>query len=149
MLGAAPALVATFPSIAVDARESRPTKEIAELVAAAHAAGTLGDVVVIGTGTNGPVAEAQLRGILDGLTDRRLVVVLNDRVPRDWEARNNELFAQVVPQYENAVLADWYTASGANPGWLYADGTHLRPDGQTGYATWLLGVVQQTLDARR
>ncbi len=145
LLGSAAALPTAFPQVGVDAQESRSAEHVAQAVTAAADAGTLGDVVVLSTGTNGPVAEDTLRAMLARLADRRLVVVLNDHVPRDWEARNNELLGQVVPQYPNAVLADWHGQAEANPTWLWSDRIHLRPEGATAFATWLATVVQASL----
>jgi len=86
--------------------------------------GLLAPTVVIHTGTNGIVTEDQLRGMLDILSDRERVVVVNTNVPRPWMEPNNELIAAVVPEYPNAVIADWYSVSVDNPEYFVSDGTH-------------------------
>ncbi|SFK33483.1 acyltransferase family protein [Cellulomonas sp. KH9] len=140
MLGAAAELGAR--GVAVDAVVSRQFGEMVDLVLAAQAAGTLGDTVVVHGGTNGPVAEDDLRRLLEGTRDRRVFVV-NVRVPRAWEQYDNELFGRVVPEYPHARVLDWKSGGDANPGWFYDDGIHLREgDGRTGYADWVVREIQ-------
>ncbi|MBO0900816.1 acyltransferase [Cellulomonas sp. zg-ZUI22] len=140
MLGAAAELGAR--GVAVDAVVSRQFGEMVDLVLGAGAAGTLGDTVVVHGGTNGPVAEEDLRRLLEGTRDHRVFVV-NVRVPRAWEQYDNELFARVVPEYPHARVLDWKSGGDANPGWFYDDGIHLREgDGRTGYADWVVREIQ-------
>lgn len=140
MLGAAPQLGAL--GVAVDAAVSRQFTEMVDVVLASAAAGTLGHTVVVHGGTNGPVAEEDLRRLLAATTDRRVFVV-NVRVPRPWEQFDNDLFARVVPEYPHARLLDWKSGAEANPGWFYDDGTHLREGGgREGYAAWIVQEIQ-------
>ena len=55
--------------------------------------GLLAPTVVIHTGTNGILTEDQLREMLDILSDRERVVIVNTNVPRPWMEPNNELIA--------------------------------------------------------
>jgi len=97
---------------------------------------------VVHGGTNGPVAEEDLRRLLEGTADHRVFVV-NVRVPRPWEQYDNELFARVVPDYPHAHLLDWKSGGEANPGWFYDDGIHLREGGgREGYAAWIVQEIQ-------
>ena len=140
MLGAAAELAAR--GVAVDAAVSRQFSEMADRVLEAAAAGTLGHTVVVHGGTNGPVAEEDVRRLLDGTADRRVFVV-NVRVPRAWEQYDNELFGRVVPEYPHVRLLDWKSGGDANPGWFYDDGIHLREDGgREGYASWITREIQ-------
>ncbi|ADG74283.1 acyltransferase 3 [Cellulomonas flavigena DSM 20109] len=140
MLGAAAELGAH--GVATDAVVSRQFAEMADLVLQAAAAGTLGHTVVVHGGTNGPVAEEDLRRLLAGTVDRRVFVV-NVRVPRPWEQFDNELFARVVPEYPHARLLDWKSVAEANLPWFYDDGIHLREGGgREGYAAWIVHEIQ-------
>ncbi|MBD7920276.1 acyltransferase [Cellulomonas sp. Sa3CUA2] len=140
MLGAAGELAAR--GVVVDAVVSRGFGEMVDLALGAGAAGTLGHTVVVHGGTNGPVAEEDLRHLLEATADHR-VFVLNVRVPRPWEQYDNELFARVVPEYPHARLLDWKSAGEANPGWFYDDGIHLRAGGgREGYAAWIAQEIQ-------
>lgn len=141
MLGAAAELGAH--GFAVDAVVSRQFSEMVDLVLQSAGAGALGHTVVVHGGTNGPVAEEDLRRLLAGTTDHRVFVV-NVRVPRPWEQFDNELFARVVPEYPHARLLDWKSTAEANLGaWFYDDGIHLREGGgREGYAAWIAQEIQ-------
>ena len=125
----APALAAGFPVVEIDAVTSRQPAGVLAALRAIVAAGRLGQVVVIGAGTNGAIAEAQLRSMLELARPARLVLVLNDHVERAWVAHNNALIAAVVPEYPNAVVFDWDALASAHPEWLWADHIHPRPVG--------------------
>jgi peptidoglycan/LPS O-acetylase OafA/YrhL len=94
----------------------------------------LGDIVVIGTGTNGVVSGKELDAVLTSLADRSKVVVVNNHMDRDWEAPNNAMFPQVVKAHPNAVLVDWNAAANKHAEWFEPDGVHLKPIGRQPYA---------------
>jgi peptidoglycan/LPS O-acetylase OafA/YrhL len=130
MLGVADQLMSKIDGSKVDAEVSRQASGVLERVQKLSKKGLLAPTVVIHTGTNGVVTEDQLREMLDLLSDRDRVIVVNTNVPRPWRKPNNELIAAVVPEYPNAVIADWYSASVDNPEYFVSDGTHPQwPDG--------------------
>ncbi|MFZ9988318.1 MAG: acyltransferase family protein [Candidatus Nanopelagicales bacterium] len=130
MLGVADQLMSKIDGSKVDAEVSRQASGVLERVQKLSKKGLLAPTVVIHTGTNGVVTEDQLREMLDLLSDRDRVIVVNTNVPRPWRKPNNELIAAVVPEYPNAVIADWYSASVDNPEYFVRDGTHPQwPDG--------------------
>ncbi|MEK9665070.1 MAG: acyltransferase family protein, partial [Candidatus Nanopelagicales bacterium] len=124
MLGIADQLMAKIDQTQVDAEVSRQASGVLERVQKLSKKGLLAPTVVIHTGTNGILTEDQLREMLDILSDRARVVVVNTNVPRPWMEPNNELIALVVPEYPNAVIADWYSVSVDNPEYFVSDGTH-------------------------
>jgi len=109
-------------------------KSVFAEIAALRAANHLGQVVVIGTGTNGLVKEQELDAVLSSLADRTKVVIVNDHMNRPWEPPNNAMFPKVVARHPNAVLLDWDTAANTNPQWIGSDGVHLAPAGRVAYA---------------
>lgn len=139
MLGAAAVLREVFPSIDVDAEKGRqvyrPTLDylLAQLVEGA-ANGRLGPVVVLHLGNNGAYPKESFDRIMQTLADRRLVIVLNCRVPRQWQDNNNKVIMEGVKRYPNAVLIDWYAASVNRRELFWDDGHHLRPEGARFYA---------------
>jgi peptidoglycan/LPS O-acetylase OafA/YrhL len=145
MLGAQPALLQTLGRagsacrvIAVEGRQPYVTlDQIREL----HAAGGLSPVVAIHTGNNGVISPADLASTLMQLRDRARVVLLTDRVPRDWQAPNNDTIRQVAKRFSNTVVLDWYSRSNGHRGWFYDDGLHLRPAGADQYAKLLKTAV--------
>ena len=124
MLGVADQLMAKVPGTRVDAEVSRQASGVLERVQRLSEKGLLAPTVVIHTGTNGIITEDELRQMLDVLSDRQRVVVVNTNVPRRWMQPNNDLIAQVVADYPNAVIADWYSVSADNPDYFVSDGTH-------------------------
>ncbi|MFN2284437.1 MAG: acetyltransferase, partial [Anaerolineae bacterium] len=69
------------------------------------------------------------------------VVVVNIKVPRRWEGPNNAVLAEKIPQYANAVLVDWYSASIDRPELFWYDGIHLRPEGAAVYAALIAAAA--------
>jgi peptidoglycan/LPS O-acetylase OafA/YrhL len=134
MLGAAGQLRAAITHISVSAVEGRQARDVFADIASHKAAGTLGRCVVIHTGDNGIIAPDDLSGALASLRDRSRVVILTDRVPRDWQAPNNDTLHATVARFPNAVLVDWYAIANPHRDWFYKDGLHLRPPGIHAYA---------------
>ena len=142
MLGVADQLMSKIDGTKVDAEVSRQASGVLERVQKLSKKGLLAPTVVIHTGTNGVVTEDQLREMLDLLSDRDRVVVVNTNVPRPWRKPNNELIAAVVPDYPNAVIADWYGASVDNPEYFVSDGTHPQwPDGIKAFVREIMRAV--------
>ncbi|MDA3021584.1 MAG: acyltransferase family protein [Actinomycetota bacterium] len=135
LLGARSAVKEAIPGIRVDASVARMPGafigDIRELIAAEK----LAPVVVIHPGSNGVLTETILRNILDQLADYSRVVVVNSHVPRVWRDPNNEVVAEVVPDYPNAVIADWYNASTGKRDYFVSDGVHLTAKGAAAYAS--------------
>ena len=141
MLGAAAPLRARLPNTDVSAVEGRQARDLFAEIARRRAAATLGRVVVIHTGDNGVISPDDLTSTLASLADRRRVIVLTDRVPRDWQGPNNETLHRVVAQFPNARLVDWYAISNTHRDWFYGDGLHLNPAGAAAYASAIVAAM--------
>jgi hypothetical protein len=89
-------------------------------------------------GTNGFIAERQIRALLDTLHDRETVVLVNAHAPRRWVGPNNELLARVARDYPNVRLVDWSRISAAHPEYFVADNIHLTGPGLRAYT----GAIQ-------
>jgi hypothetical protein len=144
MLGARAALQQVIGDVYVDADTSRQFGTAIDVVRGLKVAGLLSDTVVIHMGTNGVITSEQMEALMDILKDTPRVVFLNLKVPRSWEARNNDVISSYVPQYPNAVKIDWHAIGNAHPEYFYGDGIHLRPDGARAYATL---IAEQMLPA--
>lgn len=94
----------------------------------------LADVVVIHPATNGVLPEPMMREMLDLLSGVPHVIVVNSAMPRSWRKPNNEVLRDVVPDYPNAVLVDWYALSADSPEYFTSDGIHLTPRGAQVFA---------------
>ena len=134
MLGARTILKDVIPGTKVDAAVSRfPGAFIGRLKRYVKA-DRLADVVVLHPGTNGVLPEDMMRDMLDVLADTPRVVVVNNNMPRSWRPPNNKVIDKVVPDYPNAVIADWYAASKDHPEYFVSDGVHLTGAGARAYA---------------
>lgn len=134
MLGARTILKESIPGTKVDAAVSRFPGAFVGRLKKYVARDRLADVVVVHPGTNGVLPEDMMRDILDVVKDTPRVVVVNTNMPRSWRAPNNKVIGTVVPDYPNAVLADWYAASKDHPDYFVSDGIHLTGKGARAYA---------------
>jgi peptidoglycan/LPS O-acetylase OafA/YrhL len=134
ILGAGPALQARSAQFSIDAVEGIQAYKVLDSVEADVSSGSLLSCVVIHVGDNGVISPDQLTDTLQAIGPGHRIVVMNDRVPRDWQDANNSTLASVVPQFGNATLVDWLSLSAGQSGWLYGDGLHLTPAGADAYA---------------
>jgi hypothetical protein len=124
MLDALPALRGAVAGIDVDAVVGRQFSAGLADVMTRLATGRLGQEVILGLGTNGPIAPPQFDEMMRLLRGRRVIVV-NAHVARPWESEVNGVLADGVAHWPNAVLVDWYTFSLAHPELFTSDGIHL------------------------
>ncbi|MEE6297276.1 acyltransferase family protein [Georgenia wangjunii] len=124
-----------FPGIALDAESNRQWPAGRAAVEAQVAAGTVRRAVVLDFGTNAGVREPDVvRATLDALGPERMVVVVNLYGGSYWVPEANATLADVVAEYPNVIIADWYSAIDAVPHMLQSDGIHPDIDGGLLYA---------------
>jgi len=149
MLGAAPQLKAAIDTMfgadvaGIDAAESRQFFAGVDQIQSYKDQGALGQDVIVQLGTNGTVDPGDFDRMMELLSDRTKVVIINAKVPRPWEQQVNDTLAAGVKRYKNAVLLDWHGYASEHPEFFYDDGIHLRPDGAAAYAQF----VAQSLGA--
>ena len=142
MLGAAPELVQTFGAVDVDAQLGRQVSAAVDLLRARRDAGGLGDIVVVHVGNNGTFTAGQFDELTEVLSGVEQVVLVNVKVPRDWEHSNNDVLAEGVRQCPNCALVDWYAASAGRPDLFWDDRMHLRPAGAQLYASLIAASME-------
>lgn len=135
MLGARSILKEVIPGTKVDAAVSRYPGAFIGKLKRYVAGNRLAPIVVLHPGTNGVLPESMMREMLDILVDSPRVVVVNTNMPRSWRDPNNKVIENVVPDYQNAVLADWHAASSDHPEYFASDGIHLTQSGARAYAS--------------
>ena len=125
----------TAGGIVVDAAVSRQGTNMAELMERLRAEGALGRIVIIQTGTNGPVNDEMLARIMAQLPAELTptVVFMTVRAPRSWIADNNTRIRALPVQYPNVVVLDWEVASAGILDQLSGDGYHLKTGGAKQY----------------
>jgi len=142
VLGARESLKAVLGEISIDAAVSRQPEEIAERIRTRRDERRLGPDVVIHMGTNGIVQEEDLKPILEELSDRNRVVVVNVRVPRVWMKPTNQMIESLVTQYPNVRLADWNSASKGKKGYFAPDGVHLTKTGAKAFGNLISDTLR-------
>ncbi len=143
MLGGARALrEAAGPNLTIDAKQNRSFIAGIDLLRKAHKNGSIGDVLIVHLGTNGPVDATQLESFLKEMSDVPLIVLVNLRVPGfGFVDRFNASLVAAQAKHSNVQVADWFTVSGQNPQLLYRDGTHIRPDVARVYANVIVDAI--------
>ena len=139
MLGARDTLKQVISGTRVDAEVSRMPGAFIGPLKRYVARGKLAPIVVIHPATNGVLPEDMFREMLQILKDVPRVVVVNSNMPRTWRDPNNAVIDKVLPEFDNAVLADWRTASQGRDEYFVSDGIHLTQAGATAFA----GLVKQ------
>ncbi len=134
VLGARKSLRESLGEIAIDAEVARSPEAISERIRVRHTERKLGQVVVIHMGTNGKMRDDVLRKTLEGLTDRKRIVVVNVRVPRSWMKPNNKVIAETVLDFPNVRLVDWAVESKGKKKYFSPDGVHLTKSGAKSFA---------------
>jgi hypothetical protein len=144
MLGARTALDVHFPGGTLNAVEGRQADPILRDIERDAAAGRLNPLVVIGVGDNGYINATTLRHTLALLGRVRRIIVVNNRVGRDWQDPNNRIIARVVPRFRNATILDWHAASAHHSSWFYDDGIHLTASGAVAYTSLIAAAARRT-----
>ena len=101
----------------------------------------LGEVVVLHLGTNSLIPEARMREVLQGLADRRLVVLVTPHAPRPWITPNRALLQRLAGEHHNVRVVDWAAMVEDAPGHVVSDGVHPSAAGMHALARQLAGVV--------
>ena len=119
-----------IPGINVDATVGRQWSEGESILQGMRAQGRLGDEVIVGLGTNGPISDADFDTMMIILASTGRVVFVNVHVDRPWQDPNNTVLSHGAARYRDVVVADWAALAARNPQWFGPDGTHLTVDGQ-------------------
>ena len=145
MLAGYKALQATFPKIKVDAAVSRQPGAVYDRIRARKALGQLGDVVIIGAGTNGRIETKDLIALLGELKDRSRVVLITAKADRSWIAGSNASIWAAYKLFKggNVRVADWQSYSAGHRDWFYSDGIHPKGAGATAYAALIRDTLRK------
>jgi len=95
----------------VDAQESIQGNGIIENLRAARNAYDITGAVIIQSGTNGPVSEAQYDEMADILADLPHVYFLTIKAPLAWVPANNAAIRALPMTHPNVTVIDWETVS--------------------------------------
>ena len=145
LLAAREAVVSTIPRSKVDAVVSRQSWELFQRIKDRRAAGKLGDVVIIATGTNGTIDLGQLEDTLTLLEDRSRVILVTPKANRSWVPQATNAIKIAAKKFAggNVRVADWQVYASGQRDWFYADGIHTRDEGSQQYANMLRSVMRR------
>ena len=142
LLDAQPELAAAVPGIVVDGLVSRQFDAGIGVVQTDRAAGTLGKVLVVELGTNGPISPGEVDAMVQAASGVTRVVFVNVCVPRPWAAPDNAVLSDGVARHPGvAFLADWNTLATPHPEWFTSDQVHLNPAGAAALATLIASLA--------
>ncbi|MFD1954884.1 acyltransferase family protein [Paenibacillus thailandensis] len=141
MLDIEPYLSELLPGIAIDGKIGRQFREANDIAAELAAKGKLGDYVVIALGSNGAFSQKQLDTLMATLKDVKQVLLVNTRVPRDWQDKVNEMLDEAEGDYDNVKVVDWYAASKGKDEYFAKDGVHLNKTGSIAYAALIADAL--------
>ncbi|MGI9645637.1 MAG: acyltransferase family protein [Ilumatobacteraceae bacterium] len=104
--------------------------------------GTLGSVVVVHLGTNGPFGQETLDSTMMLLADVPIVLALTGKADRPWIGGNNEKVRLLPQTYPNVTVVDWEVLSANCEGrCFYDDQIHLTQSGQDYYTSLIADVL--------
>ena len=138
MLGGMESIYKQFPKGYVDAKVSRADCEVPNILRNLKDKGKLGDVVVLGLGTNGSCGEGTRKEIMSILSCKKVfwLTVTNDR-----EVHINSKLVSLTENDSNAYLIDWYTISKGHRDYFVADGIHLTGKGRQVYSQTIYDAI--------
>lgn len=144
MLGVSPYLEKSLPGIHIDAEIGRQMRQADDLIPAMKTQNRIdGGIIIIGLGTNGAFSKKDLDSLLRPLDSAKQILLINTRVPRDWEQNVNGMLAKAAAQNPKVTLVDWYSASKDHPEYFRSDGVHLEPEGAEAYTSMLLQAIKK------
>lgn len=100
------------------------------------AAGTLGDVLFIHTGTNDPVDATTLDRLINAASTATTIWIITIRTPWRSQDAQNAAIADAVVRWDgvrDVRMLDWHSLIDVNPGWVGRDGIHLSTTGRYGF----------------
>lgn len=125
--GAEEALTKAVPGIVIDGKIGRQLVDASELLEKKYMKMNHDKaLVILELGSNSPFEPKELERFLKKI-EKAHVMIINTRVPRDWEKDVNRLLAEATLNEDKRLLLDWYSLAINNPALLAEDGIHLEP----------------------
>ncbi|PGM52246.1 acyltransferase family protein [Bacillus sp. AFS053548] len=142
VINSIPELKKTYSSLSVNAKIGRQFTEASAIIHQAKNTNSLGNIVVIELGTNGPFTVKQMSSLIELIGKDRKILFVNTRVPRPWESIVNKTLREVSSKYSNTRVVDWHSASANHNSYFSPDGVHLKPDGAKVFASLLINAIE-------
>ena len=143
MLASAPELKQVYPAMAIDAVVSRQMNTLPGIVQALIHKRQIRQILVVGLGTNGPIARSTLVEVRNMLGPNRQMILVNVEEPRVWESEVNYTLAHFADDYQNVELANWYGAILPHISILAPDHIHPGPTGGRIYTSVVTAALNR------
>jgi peptidoglycan/LPS O-acetylase OafA/YrhL len=142
MIDVTPHLKEAFKKVEVDAKIGRQFREAEEIVQQKKSSGSLGEIVIIELGANGPLSDKKMAALIEQIGTERDVYMITTRVPKPWQQEVNETIKSVAGDYKNVKVVDWFSFSESHHEYIGNDGVHLTLSGAEAYAKYLMNHIQ-------
>ncbi len=143
MEGVAAELKGAFgASVLINAHQGRLPWHAPAIIRGMHIGNQTNPVVILHLGNNGIMSLNIFNEIMAEFKNARRILVVNVKVPRRWEAPNNDMLASAIKDYPNAVLVDWHRVGVSGPKMFWKDGIHVRPEGARVYVDLILKALK-------
>lgn len=150
MLGASPYIKEILPSCMIDAKESRQVVDSKDVFNSISSQGNLGDIVIIGLGTNGPFELSEGQALIDSFgNDKTIYWITAYGEHLQWQDSVNETIYELANKNANVNIIDWAEAADSHSEWFYYDGIHLSVDGQKAYADLIFQSITKEQGVER
>jgi hypothetical protein len=107
--------------------------------------GTLPKRVIVHLGTNGTIDPGDCDRLVGYAGPKRRVFLLTIKVPRTWEAPNNETLNACANAHDKVHVIRWWSKSHDHPDWFADDGYHLNAAGRAVYVRFVDRQVDDVL----
>ena len=134
MVGATDELVKRIPNASLDSQVGRQLSKGIEILKQRKENKTLSDTVIIHLGNNSPITPKQIDDLVSLLTEKRKIVFVNLKLPRNYESANNQLLDEAAKKHANIRVVDWHSRSMNVANVFGKDGIHLLGNGAKLYA---------------
>lgn len=134
MVGATDELVKRIPNASLDSQVGRQLSKGIEILTQRKNNNTLSDTVIIHLGNNSPITPKQIDDLVSLLTEKRKIVFVNLKLPRNYETANNQLLDEAAKKHPNIRVVDWHSRSMNASNVFGKDGIHLLGNGAKLYA---------------
>lgn len=142
MVGATDELVKRLPNASLDSQVGRQLSKGIQILTERKNNHTLSDTVIIHLGNNSPINPRQIDELAELLTEKRKIVFVNLKLPRNYESANNQLLDDAAKKHPNMRVVDWHTRS-MNAGNVFGkDGIHLTGNGAKLYAELIANALK-------
>ncbi|MCO7126877.1 acetyltransferase [Sporolactobacillus shoreicorticis] len=142
MLGAEPYLKKEIKQLTIDCKVGRQFQEAFNTVNQLKQQGKLKQTVVIELGTNGPFTQEQMDELIGLIGSDKNIILINTRVPRQWETIVNQVIQKTDNDHENVISVDWHQASEGQSNYIGDDGVHLSVTGAKKYSELIVQAIQ-------